>query len=189
MKQFALVLALVFTMSLFAGCGTQPTEVTTTPETTVPETTTPVAQAPAGSTADVVEMIYEACPVDLYLASDNLADGAISDPEMFTFNTALESQDGIVDATVSMPMMGSQAYELVLIRAESNEKAAEVAQTMFDNMDMRRWICVEASEKQAVVCGDLAMFVMLSPEYGVTTEELVNAFVSVCGGYVDTVIR
>ena len=85
--------------------------------------------------------------------------------------------------------MGAQAYSLVLVRTESSEKAAAVAQHLFDNMDMNKWICVCATEKQAVVCGDLAMFIMLDPQYGVTSEQIVEAFTTVCGGTVDTIIK
>lgn len=182
MKKFAFVLALVIAMSCFAGCGSQPAE------TTVPETTAPAVVAPAGTTEELMNKLYENVTVELSLVNET-TEGSLSDAEMFTYVTAIESMDGIVDATVSMPMMGSQAYHVVLVRAESNEKAAELAQTMYDNMDMARWVCVCATEKQAVVCGDLALFVMLDPQYGVTCDQIVEAFTTVCGGAVDSVIK
>ena len=54
---------------------------------------------------------------------------------------------------------------------------------------MARWVCVQATEKQAVLCGDLAFFVLLAPQYGVTCDQLVEGFTTVCGGAVDTVIK
>ena len=58
---------------------------------------------------------------------------------------------------------------------------------MFDNIDTRKWVCVEATEKQAAVCGDLVLFVMLNPEYGVTCDQIVESFTTLCGGTVDSV--
>lgn len=182
MKKFAFVLALVIAMSCFAGCGSKPAE------TTVPETTIPAVTAPEGTTEELMNKLYENVSVELSLATET-TEGALADAEMFSYLTAIESMEGIVDAAVSMPMMGSQAYHVVLVRAESSEKAAELAQVMYDNMDMARWVCVCATEKQAAVCGDLAMFVMLDPQYGVTSDQIVEAFTTVCGGAVDTVIK
>lgn len=182
MKKIALVLALVLSMSCLAACGS------TTPETTAPAETTPAVAAPAGTTAELIDGIYSNITVELALVTET-TEGALADAEMFTYLTTIESMEGIVDASVSMPMMGSQAYHLALVRAESAEKAAEVAQFMFDNMDMARWVCVQATEKQAVVCGDLALFIMLDPQYGTTSDQIVEAFTAVCGGAVDTVIK
>ena len=189
MKKIALVLALVLAMSAFAGCGNNAAETTEpTNETTTAPTTEPGVTAPEGTAAELIDMIYEQVTVELGLMTET-TEGALADGERFTNLTTIESMDGIVDAAVSMPAMGAQAYHLVMVRAESAEKAAELAQHMFDNMDMARWVCVQATEKQAVVCGDLAFFVMLAPQYGVTTDQIVEGFTTVCGGAVDTVIK
>ena len=189
MKKIAIVLALVLAMSCFAGCGNDTAETTlpsTPAETTLPST--PAVTTPEGTTDELIAKLYENVPVELMLMTETTA-GTLSDAEMFTYLTTLESMDGVVDAAVSMPGMGSQAYHVVMVRAESSEKAAEFAQHMFDNMDMARWVCVCATEKQAAVCGDLAFFVMLDPQYGVTSDQLVEGFTTLCGGAVDTVIK
>lgn len=170
MKKFALVLALALMFSALAGCGGNQEPVT----------------APEGTTAELMEQLYQNVTVELALVNETLD---VTDTEMIAYLTAIESSEGMTDITVSMPMMGSQAYHVVLVRCDSSDKAAELAQAMYDNMDMARWICVEATEKQAVVCGDLAFFVMLDPQYGVTCDQIVEAFTTVCGGEVDTVIQ
>ena len=175
MKKIALILSLVL---MLAACGAQPAE------TTAPA----AATAPEGTCAELVTKLYENVPVELALMTET-TETSLSDAEMFAYVTGLESNEGVADVAVSMPMMGSQAYHVVLVRAESNEKAAELAQYLFDNSDMARWVCVQATEKQAVVCGDLAFFVMLDPQYGVTCDQLVEGFTTVCGGAVDTVIK
>ena len=175
MKKIALILSLVL---MLAACGAQPAE------TTAPA----AATAPEGTCAELMEKVYENVTVELALMTET-TETSLSDAEMFAYLTGLESNEGVSDVAVSLPMMGAQAYHVVMVRAESNEKAAELAQYLFDNSDMARWVCVQATEKQAVVCGDLAFFVMLSPEYGVTSEQIVEAFTTVCGGSVDSVIK
>ncbi len=177
MKKIALILSLVLLMGCLAACGSEPAE-----------TTTPAVAAPEGTTEELMTKLYENVTVELALMTETTA-GTLADAEMFAYLTALESSEGIVDAAVSLPMMGAQAYHVVMVRAESAEKAAELAQAMYDNMDMARWVCVQATEKQAVVCGDLAFFVMLDPQYGVTSDQIVEAFTAVCGGTVDTIIK
>ena len=178
MKKIALILSLVLLMGAMTACGN------TTPETTAPAGAT----APEGTTTELMDQLYQNVTVELGLMTEN-TEGALADAEMFAYLTALENNEGVVDAAVSMPMMGAQAYHVVMVRAESAEKAAELAQKLFDNSDMARWVCVQATEKQAVVCGDLAFFVMLDPQYGVTSDAIVEAFTTVCGGTVDTVIK
>ena len=175
MKKIALILALVL---MLAACGAA------APETTAPA----AATAPVGTCAELVEKLYEIVPVQLSLMTET-TETSLADAEMFAYLTGLQSNEGVADVAVSLPMMGAQAYHVVLVRAESGEKAAELAQNLFDNADMARWVCVQATEKQAVVCGDLAFFVMLDPQYGVTCDQLVEGFTTVCGGAVDSVIK
>ena len=181
MKKIALILSLVL---MLAACGAQPAETTAPVETTAPAETT----APEGTCAERVEKLYENVPVQLSLMTET-TETSLADAEMFAYLTGLQSNEGVADVAVSLPLMGAQAYHVVLVRAESGEKAAELAQNLFDNADMARWVCVQATEKQAVVCGDLAFFVMLDPQYGVTCDQLVEGFTTVCGGAVDTVIK
>ena len=178
MKKIALILSLVLLMGTMTACGS-----------TAPETTAPAgATAPEGTAAELIDQVYQNVTVELGLMTETM-EGALADAEMFTYLTALETNEGVVDAAASLPMMGAQAYHVVLVRAESAEKAGELAQMLYDNSDMARWVCVQATEKQAVVCGDLAFFVMLDPQYGVTSEQIVEAFTTVCGGAVDSVIK
>ena len=175
MKKIALILSLVL---MLAACGAQPAE------TTAPA----AATAPEGTCAELMEKVYENVTVELALMTET-TETSLSDAEMFAYLTGLESNEGVSDVAVSLPMMGAQAYHVVMVRAESNEKAAELAQYLFDNSDMARWVCVQATEKQAVVCGDLAFFVMLDPQYGVSSDAIVEAFTTVCGGTVGTILK
>ena len=194
MKKIALILSLVL---MLAACGTTapettaPAETTTPVETTVPvETTEPAIESEPefvlSATEELLNKIYENVTVELPLMTMPID---LADEYALTAYTGSASAEGMIEGAFSESVIGAQAYSLSLVKCESAEKAAELAQTMFDNIDTRKWVCVEATEKQAVVCGDLAFFVMLNPEYGVTADEIVTAFTTVCGGAVDTVIK
>ena len=172
MKKIALVLTLALCLSLFAGCGDAQSAETVT--------------APAGTTEELMNKIYEHVTVELPLMTM-----AVDLADEFAVSTYLgaASAEGVKDAAFSESMIGSQAYSISMVRMESAEAAEGMAKTMFDNIDTRKWICVEATEKQAVVCGDLVLFVMLNPEYGVTCDQIVESFTTVCGGTVGTVLK
>ena len=194
MKKIALILSLVL---MLAACGTTapettaPAETTTPVETTVPvETTEPAIESEPefvlSATEELLNKIYENVTVELPLMTMPID---LADEYAVPTFTGAETAEGMIEGAFSESMIGAQAYSLSLVKCESAEKAAELAQTMFDNIDTRKWVCVEATKKQAVVAGDLAFFVMLNPEYGVTADEIVTALTTVCGGAVDTVIK
>lgn len=180
MKKIALILSLVL---LLTACGNAAAPETTAPETTAPiETTAPVeTTAPAESepefvlteTEELLNKIYENVTVELPLMTMPID---LADEFALTTYTGAASADGMIEGAFSESMIGAQAYSLTLVKCESDEAAVALAQTMFDNIDTRKWVCVEATEKQAVACGDLAFFVMLNPEYGVTSDAIVEAF-------------
>ena len=193
MKTIALILSLVL---MLAACGTTapettaPAETTTPVETTVPvETTEPAIESEPefvlSATEELLNKIYENVPVALPLMTMPID---FADEYTLTAFTGATSAEGLIEGAFNESMIGAQAYSLSLVKCESAEKAAELAQTMFDNIDTRKWVCVEATEKAAVVAGDLAFFVMLNPEYGVSADQIVEAFTTVVGTEV-TVIK
>lgn len=196
MKKIALILALVL---MLAACGTTAPETTAPAETTTPVETTPVETLPLETepviesepefvlteTEELLNKIYENVTVELPLMTMPID---LTDEFAVTAYTGAASAEGMIEGAFNESMIGAQAYSLSLVKCESAEKAAELAQTMFDNIDTRKWVCVEATEKQAVVCGDLAFFVMLNPEYGVSSDAIVEAFTTAVGAEV-TVIK
>ena len=70
-----------------------------------------------GSIHDLVDDLYEKRPVEMMVSQ--AIDMNLDDPEDFTYfgnYTGLSSADGIAEAVFSEPMIGAQAYSLVLIR-------------------------------------------------------------------------
>jgi Na+-driven multidrug efflux pump len=53
---------------------------------------------------------------------------------------------------------------------------------MLQNINPRKWICVEANDIAAAIKGDLVMFIMLDTQLQMTAGEMVNAFSQVAGG-------
>ena len=177
MKKIALFLSLVLLMGAMTACGSAPAE-TTAPQSAV--------TAPEGTTEELMNKLYENVTVELPLMTMPID---LADEFAVTAYTGAASAEGMLEGAFNESMIGAQAYSLSLVKCESADAAAALAQTMFDSIDTRKWVCVEATEKQAVVCGDLAFFVMLDPEYGVTTDQIVEGFTAVCGGAVDSVIK
>ena len=196
MKKIALILSLVL---MLAACGTTAPETTAPAETTAPVETTPVETLPLETepviesepefvlteTEELLNKIYENVTVELPLMTMPID---LTDEFALTTYTGAASAEGMLEGAFNESMIGAQAYSLTLVKCESDEAAVTLAQTMYDNIDTRKWVCVEATEKQAVACGDLAFFVMLNPEYGVTSDAIVEAFTTVVGGEV-TIIK
>ena len=192
MKKIALILALVLVL---AACGANTPATSTPAETTAPvETTEPMIETlpletepefVLTETEELLNKIYEHVTVELPLMTMPID---FADEYTLTAFTGATSAEGLIEGAFNESMIGAQAYSLSLVKCESAEKAAELAQTMFDNIDTRKWVCVEATEKAAVVAGDLAFFVMLNPEYGVSADQIVEAFTTVVGTEV-TVIK
>ncbi|MBE6950968.1 MAG: hypothetical protein E7451_06485 [Ruminococcaceae bacterium] len=177
MKKIALILSLVLLMGAMTACGSAPAE-TTAPQSAV--------TAPEGTTEELMNKLYENVTVELPLMTMPID---LADEFAVAAYTGAESAEGIVEGSFSESMIGAQAYSVSLVRCESAEAAEALAKTMFEKIDTRKWVCVEATEKQAVVCGDLVLFVMLNSEYGVSTDAIVEAFTTVCGGTVGTILK
>ena len=133
-----------------------------------------------GTMEEVIASVQETHgAVELPLMSMTLD---LSDVDGLTYNTSLTSADKVKEIAISEPMMG-QPYSLVMVRANSAEDAAAVAQEMYDNIDTRKWVCMEADTKVAAHYGDVAMFFMVSSDFAeqTTTDKMVGAFKTVCG--------
>ena len=99
------------------------------------------------------------------------------------YHTGLTDESLISGVVVSESAMGSQAYSLVLVRAADPAKLGEIAETMEQNIDPRKWVCVEADDIRCVAAGDIVLFIMVSSEYAssITADGVVDAFVQVTG--------
>lgn len=174
-KLISLLLALTMVAAMAVGCGnnagSDKTPIADNMETVA---NTIIEKNP-------VEFMGGIIPVDL---TDTSEDGLWA----VQYNTGLTSAEKIKEIAVYEPMMGSIAFSMVLVRLNDAADAKAVGQEMSDNIDTRKWICVEANEKIVVGYSDVVMLIMLDSNTGMSAQSFVDAFAEVCGGEFDFTI-
>lgn len=165
-KLIALLLALVLGGSM-AACGGR--------------TKTPLP----GTMEENAVKIMELAPVEFM---GGVIPVDLSDADTVNYFTGLSSTENITDVAVYEPMMGSQAFSLVLVRTAEGADPMAVAQEMTEHIDPRKWICVGADELMAAGYGDTVMFIMLDSQLGLSAKTYVDAFQTVCGAELDFTI-
>ena len=175
-KVIALMLALVLAVSM-AACGEKaPAAAEKTPL--------------AGTMEENVNKVMELCPTQFMGGTvpvditDTSEDGAWA----LSYYTGLKSAEKITDVAAYEPMIGSQAFSLVMVRVADAADAQAVAQEMSDNIDTNKWIRVGADEKLVAGYGDTVMLIMLSSSMDLSAQSYVDAFAQVCGADLDFTI-
>ena len=184
-KLLSLTLALCLLLALAAcgGAGEPEPTPAPAPETTAEPEPEPTAEpdaedpaAPDAALAALAEEIYTACPVEFML--DTLAMDTVIAQDF----TGLDEETlAKVDAGIlSMPMIGSQAYSLVLLRLKDAADLESVGQALLDNAPVGRWVCVAPSAVTVGGSGDLLCAVMADEELA-DPDALVDAFFTAAG--------
>ena len=189
----ASLLILVMGLPLFACVSEGPSEDTTaTPtdsnETTAPDTEAPTegeTEAPAADTTTlegIIAAIYEKNPVEFMAGNVGIDLTDTSEDGLWTLKafTGLDNAEMISEAMASEAMIGSIPFSMVLVRVTDAANAQAVAEEMKNNIDTRKWICVEANELLVAGYGDVVMLVMIGSENG-TAQSFVDAFAAVMG--------
>lgn len=88
----------------------------------------------------------------------------ISDADSVKMYTGLDNGNDLEYAVVSQPLMSSKAYSFVLAKVKSGVNANDIAKKMSEQVDTRRWICVEAEKLYATNSGDVVCLVMADSE-------------------------
>lgn len=121
---------------------------------------------PINSSEDLsalVEKLYEGKKEKLPSLMTQTID--VSDSNLVKMTTGLENGNNLEYAVISEPMMSSQAYSLVLVKVKDGVNANEIAKTMSENVDTRKWICVSAEKLYATSSGNIAILVMSSKDW------------------------
>lgn len=174
-KIFAMLLALSLMLSL-AACGAKPAEPTTAP--------TEAVKTVEGTMEELLNKVVEIQPVEFMGGTMpiDLADTSEDGLWNIKYNTGLDSAEGLTEAAVFGPMMGSIAYSMVMVRVAGDADVKAIAEGMKNGIDTRKWICVEADDLQVVSYGDVVMLIMVASDSGLTSQSFVDAFAQVCGG-------
>lgn len=101
--------------------------------------------------------------------------------EEVTMYTGLKSTDNVEIVVVSEPMMSSQAYSLVMVKTNKKADIESMKKEMIDNIDTRKWICVEAEKVYVTNYKDVIFLVMSSDEWATP---VYNEFKNLVGGKV-----
>ena len=173
MKKFAAMMLALAMLFSFAACGGKTTAPTTAPT----EATVKVE----GTMEELLNKIVEIQPVE-FMGGTMPIDLAYL--EGLFYNTGLTSAEGITEAAMFGPMMGSIAYSMVMVRTAEGADVKAIAEGMKNGIDTRKWICVEADDLQVVSYGDVVMLIMVDSQNGMTSQSFVDAFAQVCGGNV-----
>lgn len=170
-KLIVLILAVVMTVSM-AACGEKEK--------------TPLA----GTMEENVLKVMEACPVEFMggIMPVDLSDTSEDGMWALSYFTGLQSAESITDVAVYEPMMGSQAFSLVMVRTAEGTDAKTVAQEMSAGIDPFKWICVGADEKLVAGYGDVVMLIMLDSQLNLSAQSYVDAFAQIAGAELDFTI-
>lgn len=87
----------------------------------------------------------------------------VSETEQVSALTGLISTENVEKLIVSEPMMSSQAYSVVVLKAKNGADIEEMKQEMLDNLNMNKWICVSA-EKLYITNYDNIIFAVMADE-------------------------
>ena len=106
----------------------------------------------------------------LYEGNDNLYGSLMTqtidptDNDSVAYMTGLDNGNDVQFCVVSEPMMSSQAYSLVIVKVKEGVDVNAAAKKMNENINMRKWICVEAEKAYTTSSGDIICLVMSSEE-------------------------
>lgn len=138
-KIFLSVMCLLSVTLLLSGCGKKEANLTYTP-------------------TEIVEKVYAGLENDLPM----LATTEIND-ENLSYYLGVESLD-YKEAVASEPMIGSIAHSIVVVRMNEGADIEKAKQEIKDNVDPRKWICVEAESVFVESKGDVIILIMSSNE-------------------------
>ena len=116
-----------------------------------------------GTLEDLTTALYEANTVE-FMTGPAMAIDLTSTDDLFYY-TGLEAADGLTEAIWSESMLGAQPYSLVLAKVGEGADVEAIKAAMFNGINTRKWICVEADQLRVVSAADVVMLVMAGSEF------------------------
>ena len=110
----------------------------------------------------LVDQIYADLSIEMPMLMTMPVD--TTDAESVKYLTGLENGENVEFAVVSEPMMSSQAYSMVLVKAKNGADVDAMAKSMNENIDERKWICVTAEKIYTATSGNVICLVMSNPD-------------------------
>ena len=125
----------------------------------------------------LVDQIYAGVSIEMPMLMTMPVD--ITDVDSVKYMTGLENVENVEFAVVSEPMMSSQAYSMVLVKAKDGADVDEMAKSMNENIDERKWICVTAEKIYTATSGNVICLVMSNAD---TAKTVFESFKTIAGG-------
>ncbi len=172
MKRTTLILAaIMITFSLAACGGDIENEETQNPGTEAPESQLPSESEPPvnidGSLEEILHEIYETATLSesfREFTKNGLITTKINQggSEYFFGTDDIEFKEAIA----SEPMMTTSAYSLCLMRLNDEESVDKIKETIKNNVNPQKWICVGVKRENVIVdnMGDLVILIMSDNE-------------------------
>lgn len=124
----------------------------------------------------LVDQIYTGVSIEMPTVMTQALD--MADAETVKYFTGLENIDNVEYVVASEPMMSSQAYSLVLVKAKDGADVDAMAKAMNENIDERKWICVTAEKIYTAASGNVVCLVMTNAE---TAQPVFESFKTLAG--------
>ena len=109
----------------------------------------------------MLKTIYSNAKTDLPSLNTEKVD--LSNTDMVTSYLGLKTANDIDLLVVSEPLINAQAYLVAVIKVKDNVDVEKVKTEIYDNIDMRRWICVSA-EKLYITNNGNVIFLAMADE-------------------------
>lgn len=178
-KLFTVLLTALMVSVSVTGCGSKQNSAD---NASTQESSTQSAESAVASMSltEIIDAVYAKKQLKFPLMTMNVE---LTNADALLYNTGLSNADKIKEAVVSEPMMGSQAYSMVLVRLKDSADAKAVAQAMKDGINPRKWICVEADDLKVAASGDVVMLVMISSTFAdtATAADFISVFKEIAG--------
>ena len=91
---------------------------------------------------------------------NNTAANLPSDDENYAYSTGIEANADIASTTVVQNMMGTLAHSMVLFQLNDGADADALQNTLMENADWRKWVCVAPDVALTAAKGNNVLFVM-----------------------------
>lgn len=142
MKKTVLSLLLLFSLLLLTGCGTAGSE------------SEPVIE---GSLEELLVKVTEGVEPDIMVMETPLTQENFSS---YLFIDYVEGSEGLAsDAAIN-----AIAHSVVLLRLPEGADASEIQKEIEENLNPRKWVCVEAESSRVARQGNLILVVMSSKD-------------------------
>lgn len=124
----------------------------------------------------LVDQIYEGVSIEIPSLMTQSIETA--DVDTVKYITGLDSTENVEYVVASEPMMSSQAYSLVLVKAKDGADVEAMAKSMNENIDERKWICVTAEKIYTTTSGNVICLVMSNED---TAKTVYDSFKTLAG--------